>query len=190
MKKDAAFVKMWITVGPFKEAEDASSDNPFRPEKVLRLAATWQASAGKIGWQAAMVNPADNHLDLAALYQNDHSVVYSACFPVLRAEEAAVVRLSVSAPDRVEVWLNNASIGSLSESAGQKDKEAAVDLKLQPGENLLFLKVIKKGNRRGLSARLTDPDGGYLKDVGYADPVARLSAAGVKIDAERWLPGK
>jgi hypothetical protein len=50
------------------------------------------------------------------------------------------------------------------------------------------LKIFAKGGRRGLCARLTGPDGGFLKDVGYADPVARLSAAGVKIDPERWLP--
>jgi hypothetical protein len=75
-------------------------------------------------------------------------------------------------------------------SGEQGAEEGGVVLELQPGESLLFLKVFRKGKRCGLSARLTDRSGGYLEDVEYADAVARLSAAGVKIDPDKWRPGK
>ena len=192
MKKDAGFVKIWIAAGPFTEEEDASGENPFGPEKVLRLDGTYEASAGTIAWQAGMVNPDDNYLDLAGLCGDkpSESVVYAACFPVLRAEEALPARLGLSATGGAEVWLNNSRVGEVHPAGEQAAQERTVDLELQPGESLLFLKVFRKGKRCGLSARLTVRSGGYLEDVEYADAVARLSAAGVKIDPDKWRPGK
>ncbi|NQT84388.1 hypothetical protein HQ563_15290 [bacterium] len=186
MKKDAAFVKIWISVGPFNKAEDASPDNPFGPEKVLRLGATWQASGGKTGWQAAMVNPDDNTLDLAAIYKEDDFIIYASCFPVLMRDIAEDVRLNVSATGKVEAWLNNVFVGSVSGSGKEDKQEGSIDLRLEPGENLLSFKVFRKGKYCGLSARLTDQRGDYLEDVQYADAVSKLSAAGTKIDPETW----
>ncbi len=189
-KKEATFAKIWLCVGPFTEAEEASADNPFRPEKALRLAATWDTTAGKIGWQANMVNPENNYLDLAALYKGNNSIIYVAYFPVVQRDKSIAARLHVSATDRAEAWLNNATVASVSGTGDQRGKEEAVDLELKPGENLLLLKLFRKGERCGLTARLTDPKGQYLEDVSYSDVVVKLSAAGVQIDPERWRLGK
>jgi len=190
MKKEAGFVKIWLCVGPFTQDEDANPENPFHPEKVLHLGLTWLASTGEIAWQVDMVDPDDNFLDLASLYEPSDSVIYAACFPVLRTNKPLPARLGVSATDRVEVWLNNALVGSALEAGGESGKEEGVDLELQPGENLLFLKVFRPGEPCRLSAKLTDIKGNYLEDVFYADPVRKLSAAGVKIDPTKWQPGK
>jgi len=190
MKRGAAFVKIWICVGPFEREEDLSPDNPFHLEKALRLGATWQAKAGEIRWQPGIVNPDDNYLDLSALYGKSESVIYAACFPVVTGEEAVESRLGVSATDRAEVWLNNALVGAAPRAGEKGSREGSVELKLQPGENLLVLKVFRRGDpaKAGLTARLTGGGGEYLEGVEYADPVAKLSAAGVEIDPERWQP--
>ena len=189
MKKDAAFAKIWLCVAPFSKSDEASPENPFDPKKVLRLGSTWETRSGKIGWQAAMVNPDDNRLNLAALYQGSDSVIYAACLPVLDKDKAVPVRLHVAATDSLEVWLNNAVVGSVSPAAAGKPREGSLDFQLQPGENLLFLKVFRKGKSCSLSARLTDLKGEFIEELSFADVVARLSASGVKIDPERYRPG-
>ncbi len=190
MKREAGFVKIWLCVGPFTRDEDTSPDNPFHPDKMLRLGATYKGASGEIAWNVDMVDPDDNSLDLAALYLPANVVIYTACFPVLRTGQPTPARLYVSATDRSEVWLNNARVGPLIASGEENEKETSIELRLQPGENLLVLKVFRKDKRCRLTARLTDPEGGYLEDVFYADAVRKLSAAGVEIDPTRWQPGR
>ena len=130
------------------------------------------------------MNPAHNVLDVGGLYEEPGSIAYAACLPVLTRDAAADVRVSVSTTVMAEVWLNNGLIGPVS----GESSEGILDMELKPGENLLFFKVFRDRNRCVLSAKLTDRDGGYLADVGYADAVARLSEAGVRIDRQRWQP--
>ncbi len=188
MKKDAAFAKIWLCAGPFSKSDEESPENPFDPRKLLRLAATWETRSAKIGWQAAMVNPDDNRLNIADLYEGSDSVIYVACLPVFEKNKPTPVRLHVAATDRLEVWVNNVVLGSVSPAGGAELREGKLDFKLQPGENLLFLKVFRKGKACSLSARLTDPNGEFIEDLSFGDVVARLSASGVKIDPEKYKP--
>ncbi len=188
MKADAVFVKVWMAAGPLTEAEDGSEENPFDPEKRLRLGATWQVEAGEIGWQPAMVGLKSNSLDLGAIYGKGKSVVYAGCFPVLAREGTAAVRLGVSGTGRVDVWLNNEFVASAVKGEEEDADERMVDLELKSGENFLFFKVFGESSGCELAVKITDRSGNYVEELDYADPLAKLSAAGVKIDLERWKP--
>jgi hypothetical protein len=190
MKKDATFAKVFLCAGPFSDADGADPKNPFLPDKILRLGSTWQATAGNIRWKVAMVNTDDNYLDLAELYPENDSVIYVAYFPILAKDKPTPVRLHLSAAGASKVWLNNQLVGSVSADSSPAKQAEPVNFELQPGENLLFLQMSKKGSGCRLSARLTDQTGAYLEEVSYADAVAKLSAAGGTIDPDRWRPGK
>ena len=190
LKEGAAFAKIYLCAGPFSKEDDADPENPFQPEKVLRLDATWQGSSGKVGWQVDMVNPGSYFLDLSSLYEATDSIIYAACFPLLERGEKTPATLHVSACDSVEVWLNNKRLVSLPTSGLDLGKGQSVPLEIEPGENFLFFKLFRTAEQCHLSARLTDPAGGYMENLSYSDVVKRLSAAGVAIDPERWRPGK
>jgi hypothetical protein len=190
LKEGAAFAKIYLCAGPFSKEDDANPENPFRPEKVLRLDPTWQAGSGQVGWQADMVNPGSYFLGLASLYKPTDCVIYAACFPLLERSDKTPATLRVSASDALEVWLNNKRLISLPATGLQPGKEESAALEIEPGENLLFFKVFRASERCQLSARLTDASGGYLEGLSYSDAVKKLSASGVPIDPERWRPGK
>jgi len=190
LKEGAAFAKIYLCAGPFSKEDDANPENPFRPEEVLRLDATWQASSGQVGWQVDMVNPGGFFLDLASLYEPTDCVIYAACFPLLERSDKTQATLRVSASDALEVWLNNRRLVSLPATGLQPGKEESAALEIEPGENLLFFKVFRTSERCQLSARLTDATGGYLEGLSYSDAVKKLSASGVPIDPERWRPSK
>lgn len=190
LKEGAAFAKIYLCAGPFSKEDDANPENPFRPEEVLRLDATWQASSGQVGWQVDMVNPGGFFLDLASLFEPTDCVIYAACFPLLERSDKTQATLRVSASDALEVWLNNKRPISLPATGLQPGKEQSAALEIEPGENLLFFKVFRTSERCQLSARLTDATGGYLDGLSYSDAVKKLSASGVPIDPERWRPGK
>lgn len=190
LKEGATFAKIYLCAGPFTTEDDANPENPFRPEKVLRLDAIWKASSGQVAWQVDMVNPGSYFLDLTSLYKATDSVVYAACFPLLERSEKTAAALHVSTSDALEVYLNNKRLVSLMATGLEAAKDQSVPLEIEPGENLLFFKVFRTAARCYLSARLTDASGGYLDGLSYSDAVKKLSASGVPIDPERWRPGK
>ena len=129
--------------GPFAAAEQVSI-NPGDP----------QQSKG-VKWMQPAVGPAGK-IPLPASKGSSEAVAYIAA--EVTAASAMQSRLQVGASHALEVWLNGKRIyeGRPGDGRAAPD-QAAVDVALREGPNRLLFRVIYRGDKQILFARLLDP---------------------------------
>ncbi|MBM4085385.1 MAG: hypothetical protein FJ272_11395 [Planctomycetes bacterium] len=77
--------------------------------------------------------------------------------------EAREVRIGVGSDDGFKLWVNGEFIGGENAMRSLGMDTNRYDVKMQPGRNLILLKVVQGGGPTGWSLRLTDLQGKPLK---------------------------
>jgi hypothetical protein len=131
------FLDNWWVVGPYPYDPRAQAPPQTAPGPTLPVPAT--PRPGYLPWRPVRADP-DGWVDLGEYFTPSERISAYALTYLWTLEERELI-LSVTADDLVRVWLNGKLVY---EYLRPGLKGARVTLKLQPGRNLLLVKVINE----------------------------------------------
>lgn len=154
------FMLSWEFSGPYRDDrvnDEALLDTPFAPETADGPAPAWRTlplriAPGKPGM-----------LDLADAIGGEHCVAYARTW--LHADAATPAELLIGVDDTIKVWLNAELLHKNATPGAAIADEEQVPISLQPGWNLLLLKIVQFTGPWEFCARLQNPDGNPLPHV-------------------------
>lgn len=148
----------WQLSGPYINDEVNIFDFAFPPENPTE----------KVDWIKMPKNPDPAkywYLDLNKALGGVDRVAYLRTKVWL--EQAQNVRLEMGSNDGIKAWLNDVVIHVNDANRGATPGEDVVEVVLQPGWNVLLLKIVNGGGGWGACARFRRLDGGKLENIRF-----------------------
>jgi hypothetical protein len=154
----------WWLIGPFDNERGAGFQRELPPEKGVRLDAEVEGKKRPVRWRRLPVRAAPGgRVDVDALVRpNDQVLCYFTT--VLHARQATDALLRLGCEESFVVWLNGTRLQAADLRRPFAYDQNAVTLPLQPGPNLLLLKLCEQEGDYSFAARLTATDGAPLAD--------------------------
>ncbi len=157
----AGFIRSWSVIGPFKYS--GGLDDPFPPEKEIRLDASYPGLGGSVSWQKA-TTPESGYLDLRALLNPGASIDpdltgIAYAYVEITSSDKRKARLTLGSNDGAKLWVNGEVIYSEHIPRVAIADQIFLEASLQKGLNKILVKVENLGANWGLYLRLVDPKG-------------------------------
>lgn len=156
------YIKCWQVAGPYEQkgkAYDVLFDVVFPPETPEAKSVQWQSLP-------SLTNPAQPWLlDLLKFYGGEQRVAYVRTR--IYSEERRPARLELGTDDGVKAWLNGKLIHANNAVRGITPGADTVNVTLQPGWNVLMLKITQHVLGWEYCARFTQPDGTRLAGLRF-----------------------
>lgn len=133
----------WKLIGPFDNRDMKGFDVAYPPEQELDFEATYDGQLGPVTWAAYRSDQPDGLFDIGELvFNHKGSVTYAATsFASDRQQE---VEFRISTPNAWKLWLNGELLFAREEyHRGMFFDQYRVRGMLQPGDNMLLLKVLQ-----------------------------------------------
>lgn len=152
--RDAGFLTDWVIIGSF--AAKAFSDK-FPPEtEAFDAAASYPGAEGQqVTWKAWHTSDIFGITDFDQIYTPKENVIAYARTVITVAQLMDAV-LKIGSDDGVVAWLNGQEIHKNNAQRRVHIDEDIVPISLQPGENVLLLKIVQGGSDWGFTVRLVD----------------------------------
>ncbi|MFH1024584.1 MAG: hypothetical protein V1809_14480, partial [Planctomycetota bacterium] len=195
----AGFLKEWLLLGPFAVDGDPSSFPGIRtqypPEaEGVDTAKSYPTAAGKSVWKRVI---SDNDIiDLRGQFQpSDKAVAFAACWVISSDKNSRKAILAIGSGDGCKIWWNGEPVITALEMRPAAPRQNAAVVTVNPGANLILVKVENGFGEWGFMAELADERGesplgmvGFTttppeKGAGSGNPPA--AGAGPKDDLER-----
>jgi len=156
-KPTGAFVREWLIVGPFADADRKGHATAFPPEAgAVDPGKEYKGAGGPVRWRPHS-SPAD-YVDLAKLFRTQEPAVgYAVCW--VRSDRARSARLSLGSNDGIKVWVNGKQVADKAVSRSAAPDQDRVPCELTPGWNELRVKVDNTGGPWGFYLELQEPTG-------------------------------
>ncbi|HEY5677276.1 MAG TPA: hypothetical protein VIR81_10830, partial [Myxococcales bacterium] len=154
---EVAPIRSWSVIGPFENEGRAGFDAEYPPEKDgFDAKAVYPGKEHDVTWRALPAGHAPyGFIDLSsAVYPRSDVAVYAAT--VLHAARAESVLFHVGASGAVRVWLNGKLVHEDPAVHPSRFDQKMFAAGLQPGDNLLLIKIAHNGGRLGFSLRVAD----------------------------------
>lgn len=135
------FIMTWQVVAPFENADKKGFDVAYAPETEVKLDATYDGKAGKIGWKSVSTKSDQGIVDLnASLDKHKGAIAYAYATFVSPREQTVELRLG--SPNANKIWLN----GQLITTNNIYHANTSIDQytghgKLIAGRNTILLKI-------------------------------------------------
>ena len=154
---EVAPIRAWSVIGPFENEGRAGLLTEYPPEKDgFDAKAVYPGKEHDVTWRALPAGHAPyGFVDLSsAVYPRSDVAVYAAT--VLHAAKAESVLFHVGASGAVRVWLNGKLVHEDPAVHPSRFDQKMFAAGLQPGDNLLLIKIAHNGGRLGFSLRVAD----------------------------------
>jgi len=151
------FIDEWMVIGPWDNPDGQGFSIPYPPEETIDFGAEYEGKDGlTVTWQKAEAGE-DGVVDLAALLEPDeHGVAYA--YVNVVAPEEMDTTLYLGSDDGVRAWLNGEMVVDHLVQRGIAPDQETAEVKLQPGNNSLLLKIEQGTGAWSFCARFWDPD--------------------------------
>jgi hypothetical protein len=135
------FVMEWKLLGPFSNSKGTGFDTAYPPESAVDFAASYDGSAGKIGWIAHRTEDEYGNVDLNKAL-GKHMGVAGYCAAEFHSDRRRPADLRLGSQNAIKIWLN----GKLLASAEAYHANGTMDQyvgrgQLEAGRNLILLKI-------------------------------------------------
>ncbi len=140
----------WHLVGPFPDVRRYLFGRKHGPEgKAVDLKQTFESSAGEtLAWQPRPEwADGEVHADLAG------DMAANFVYRLINSPDERTIHVSLGSDDAIKVYLNGKQVFAKDVSRAAAPDQDQIDLRLQPGENELLLKVINFGGQTGFYFR-------------------------------------
>ena len=169
--EDPGFVKDWMVIGPFDNADARGHNEVFSPEQKVDFQAVCTGKEGKeVCWRVFTVPPWGWLVNLAEAVPGDTGWVtaYAVCHVESACERAVQVRFGCN--DTGKLWLNDSLlVDDFSEGGhGVHKDHHVVEAVLPKGTSRILIKDCNMEGDWGFCLRLTDPDGHPIPDLTYS----------------------
>ena len=167
---------LWIC-GAFDNERGSGYRTPYELEQRFDPDATYPGKLHAVAYRLLPVQPPMGQFDLGSTLKPDSQVMAYVATALL-AEQATDAALWLGSTGSVRVFLNGVEVFARDVTRELHDDQDAMVLPLQPGANLLVVKVCREEQPVcGLSLRIAACDGSPLPTVRASDAAADLLAA-------------
>ena len=165
------FLPQWRVIGPFDNKDKVGFAAVYPPEEKVDFDATYDGQLGKVNWQLLKTDDSYGIIDVAEQLENwKGSVVYAATIVESAEEQQVEVRLGT--PNAWKLWINGKLLFGREEyHRGMKLDQYRVPVTLQPGRNVILLKVCQNeqteswAQRYRFQVRVCDAAGSALPET-------------------------
>lgn len=173
------FLGEWSIIGPFDNERGSGFGRSFAPETEFVADARYDGKKRAVHWRRlpdgiALANRGVVDLN-AILRPNDQVLAYAAT--ALTTVAAQTVVLHLGSDESVKVFLNGTELFARDARRRFAIDQDAVALPLQPGTNLLVLKVCEQEGGWAFAGRLRNLDGSPVNGVTASSDFAQLTTA-------------
>jgi tetratricopeptide (TPR) repeat protein len=149
-------------IGTWDNDQGKGLDQPFPPERELKLSARYPGKLMEIGWRSDYPLDQRGKLNLHELLSPTRwQVAYGAS--AFEVPEATHAQLRVSSSEPFKVWVNDELIVSVSRLDGWRFDGFVLPIKLNKGVNRVLIKSAQQTGVWLLAARLTSSEGAPLE---------------------------
>lgn len=175
------FLTQWQMVGPFDNKDKVGYAAVYPPEKALDLKATYKGQLGEVKWQPVSLTweksttDGDRYgiMDVAKQIKNyKGSVMYATT--EYNSSKKQTVQIRIGTPNSWKLWVNGKLLFGREEyHRGMKLDQYKVDAELEPGKNVILLKLCQNEQTQSWAQRYQ-----YQVRVSNPEGIAILSQAG------------
>ena len=158
------YLRKWLVLGPFPNAEGQGLDTCFPPEsEAVDTHKVYEGVAGPVRWVAH--ESKENHVTLKDLFTpNENVVAYAVCW--MRNPRRRSATLEVGSDDGCKVWLNRKVVLTYRQSRSLYARQNIVPVRLRRGWSEFLIKVEQKAGQWGFYFEVVDAEGrSLLNDV-------------------------
>lgn len=154
----------WLVIAPYDNTNGFLKK--FPPERRVNLAASSQDREGEPAWQHPDDGYSDGYIDLKRLYKKyNWSVGYGLIG--IQSPDRRKVQIRLGTNDSARLWLNGKEVWRMNLGRDAIFDNDLIDVELQPGRNLVLLKVCNCINEWGFYFRVTDSSGRGMPDLHF-----------------------
>ncbi|MHC4941685.1 MAG: DUF3857 domain-containing protein [Planctomycetota bacterium] len=170
LKQGLGYIDTWHLIGPFDNERGGAFNTVYGPEKSIDLGAEYDGKEHTVSWRLNPRASLTGYIDLDAIFTpDDQCLGYALAF--LKSEEEKDVCLRVGSDEAIKIYFNGKVVYSMDARRLHHFDQDVVGLHLNPGVNVILLKICDQTGSWGFSARLTSPSGGAVSGVEIvADP--------------------
>ncbi len=159
-------VDRFLAVGPWPQRRDDALDVPFPPERTPGRIDLRRRFRGlerrELAWQTVLARPYQGHLAVDTVawnraqgFRGQQVVNYFAVW--LESPQRQDATLLVGSDDSCKVWLNGRQVHRFAGTRALRWAQDQVQVTLQPGRNLVLLKVVNGFGPGGVSLGVRSP---------------------------------
>ena len=140
-----SYVTRWMIIGPFDNTAGVGMSNAYPPEEELDFTKKHQGKSNELSWLEYQPTAEDlgdvGRVDLNSVLQEEKGVVAYAAAKIYSANKR-IVQCRYETVNASEFWFNGDQLAAhnIYHSGGEFD-QYVVPVTLQPGENIILLKV-------------------------------------------------
>jgi len=162
--KDMGLISDWWVIGPFDNTGGRGHDRVYPPELRIDMAGSCPGKEGPVRWQRHTLPSWRGYVDLMRVMKPTDWVCAYATVAVVSPVRRAV-QFRVGSNDSVAVFLNGKKVLDRKVERLAKIDDDIVPVELQPGRNVVLLKIGQTGGEWGFFFRITDDRGGAIRDL-------------------------
>ena len=156
------YIRTWLLLGPFPNADDKGFDTAFPPEgEAVDLRKAYTGTRGPVRWRrhTAPENAVRLHL---LLEPSEDVVAYAVCW--VHSPRSRAASLELGSDDGCKVWVNRKAVFALHEERAATPRQNIVPIHLRRGANELLLKIEQGKADWEFYVELVGADGRSLLD--------------------------
>jgi len=155
---------LWFVMGPFENRN--GFNRRFPPEKKLDLSRTYQQSGQLIRWKRLDDGYFDGYIDLKHQFtKSDWAVAYGVIH--IESPEEKEVQFRTGSDEAIKIWLNGEEVWRLNRIQDAIIDDQITPVTLQPGINLVLIKICNRYRDWGFYFRVTDAQGKGIQDIRF-----------------------
>jgi tetratricopeptide (TPR) repeat protein len=164
---------VWMVIAPFDNKDGFNRRYP--PEKGVDLKRSYRKGDQKIVWKPVHDENIDGYINLMDQYEkSDWSVAYTLI--TIESPGQKQVQFRTGSNESIKIWLNGNEVWRLNRIQDAIIDDQITDVTLNPGKNLVLLKICNRIGNWGFYFRVTNKEGKGIQDIRFlrADSMSEL----------------
>jgi tetratricopeptide (TPR) repeat protein len=157
----------WMVIGPFDNKDGFNRRYP--PEKEVDLKRSYRKGDQEIAWKPVHDENIDGYINLMDQYEkSDWSVAYALI--TIESPGQKQVQFRTGSNESIKIWLNGNEVWRLNRIQDAIIDDQITNVTLNPGKNLVLLKICNRIGNWGFYFRVADNKGSGIQDIHFLRP--------------------